>query len=149
MGPKGNNFASKIINLHSQKDFINIVSDQYGSPTSTNSLANIIWEIIIQEENFNKLKQGVNPILHWSDEGITSWYDLAIAIGDISLELGLIKKKAEIFPIKSSSYKNSWLRPRYSKLDCEYTKQTFGLKGVYWRESLSNMLKIKLNDNSI
>ncbi len=145
IGSTGQNFASKIISLHSKKDKIKIVSDQIGSSTTTYSLCKVIWEIIKKEENEKKLKEGVNPIIHWSDDGIASWYDLAIAISDISFELGLIDQKVFIEPIKSISYANSSIRPIFSKLDCEYTKETFGVKGVYWRESLHNLLKMKLN----
>ena len=78
---------------------------------------------IIKQEN--KLTEGINPIFHWCDDGIASWYDLAIAISEISLGIGLINKKALIEPINSISYSNSLIRPRFSKLDCDYTKKTF------------------------
>ena len=142
IGSVGENFASKIIDLHSKEDKIKVISDQIGSSTTTYSLSKVIWEIIKQE---NKLNEGINPIFHWSDDGIASWYDLAVAISEFSLELGLINKKAVIEPIKSNYYSNSSIRPRFSKLDCDYTKKTFRLKGVYWRDSLYELLNMKLN----
>ena len=106
IGSVRENFASKILDLHSKEDKIKIISDQIGSSTTTYSLSKVIWEIIKQE---NKLNEGINPIFHWSDDGIASWYDLAVAISEFSLELGLINKKVVIEPIKSDFYSNSSL----------------------------------------
>ena len=115
MGEKGRNFASNIINLLSKKDEINVVSDQLGSPTTTKSLANIIWEIILKDEVIKKYNLNKYPIYHWSDAGITSWHGLALEIYSIGLKIGLIEKNKIINPIKSIDYETNAKRP-YSQL---------------------------------
>ena len=143
-GDVGDNFVSKLLRLHSNKEEINMVSDQIGSPTTTFSLSKIIWEIIKKDQTQKNLFDRENRILHWSDQGIASWYDLAIAIGEIGLRLGIISRNAEIIPILSSELNNSFIRPRYSKLNCEYTKYKLNVKGIHWRDSLNELLKNRL-----
>ena len=77
-GPFGNNFAKTMLNLHQEKEFINVVNDQIGSPTSTISLANICWEII-KKSKFEKLPE----IMHWCDGGSTNWFEVAKEVGKL------------------------------------------------------------------
>ena len=81
------------------------------------------------------------PILHWCDNGIASWYDVAIAIGEISSKNGLINFPAFINPIKSENYPSKAKRPSFSLLDCTSSRDFLDLKGEYWRKSLEITIK--------
>ena len=94
-------------------------------------------------------KNNKDGFLHWSDEGQTSWFEFAKTIRDLSQEIGLLDKKIELIPIKSSAYKTTAKRPFYSVLDCENTKNIFNISGVFWKKNLKDILqKILLNRNS-
>ena len=136
MGTVSKNFLLKMIKLHQTNEEINVVSDQISCPTSTKTLAEACWTLIkiILEGNIDKEK--FMPILHWCDSGVASWYDIAVAIGEISAKKGLINFPAFINPIKSENYPTKAKRPRFSLLDCTSSREFLGLKGQYWRKSL-------------
>lgn len=135
VGPIGKNFIITMLKLHSEKDLINVVSDQFGAPTFTKDLANVCWDII-------KLKNSKESsrILHWSDSGVASWYDLAEATGEIGIELGILKKRAEVIPIKTKEYPTPAKRPRYSLLDTKETSKLIGRIPNHWRDNLKKLL---------
>ncbi len=135
ISPRGRNFVLTMLKLHSEKDNINVVSDQIGSPTSAADLAKVCWKIIEL-----KKKEKLPHILHWSDSGVTSWYDIAIAVGDIAKDLKIIEKKAVVNPISTYEYPTPAKRPRYSILDTSKTSKLLHLKPNYWRENLRNIL---------
>lgn len=136
MGPVGRNFALTMLNLHNQKNEIQVVSDQVGCPTSTESLANACWQLI-DKENINK---SIPNILHWSDAGAASWYDVAIAIGEIGKQIGLIDNPAKVLPIKTSEYPTAAQRPSYSLLNCLDSAKILDLERKHWRASLTQLL---------
>ena len=135
IGPIGKNFVTTMLKLHSEKDLINVVSDQISAPTFTKDLANICWDII----NLKKSEESTQ-ILHWSDSGVASWYDIAEAIGEIGLELGILKKKAEVIPIKTKQYPSPAKRPKYSLLDTQKTSELVGRIPNHWRNNLKKLL---------
>ena len=131
MGPNNNNFLVKMLNLHQSKNSINVVFDQISSPTSTLSLADVCWRIIkLDMHDHQKIKY---PILHWSDSGIASWYDIAFYIGEIGYELGLITKKAAIIPIISEQYPTKAKRPKFSVLNCQMTRSLLDMPNIHWQ----------------
>jgi len=147
MGPEGNNFASKMINLHLNKNEINIVSDQIGSPTSSVNLARACWQTIRESEMSNLNKKN-NPILHWTNNGIASWYDVAFAVGDICKRIGILNKTAVINPIKSIDYPTNAQRPNFSVLDTYSTKLNLKISPNHWLYDLEKDLqKIKDTNN--
>ena len=136
MSNYGNNFAKKILKLHQKKEILNVVSDQIGSPTSALNLANICWQIIMKHNSLSS-DIGMNvPILHYSDSGIASWYDVAIAVGEIGIETGLLKKMAEVNPVKSDTYISKAKRPSFSVLDSNKIKKLLKTKSIHWRKSM-------------
>ena len=141
MGSIGKNFLLTMIKLHQSKKEINVVSDQISCPTSTKTLAEACWKIIKLKLERNICKDNFMPILHWCDNGIASWYDIAIAIGEISAKNGLLNSPAFINPIKSENYPTKAKRPRFSLLDCNSSRDFLGLKGEYWRKSLEVSIK--------
>ena len=150
MGPVGRNFLLTILNLHLQKDQIEVVQDQIGSPTSTSSLSEVCWKII-RLKNFKLIfNQNKNRILHWHDNGETNWYEIALIISKLSKELGLIKNNAKIIPIKTSQYPSLVKRPYYSVLDCNSTKKLLNYDGKDWKLCLREILEeIHLDSNNL
>ena len=144
ISPIGKNFVLTMLNLHSKKDHINVVCDQIGSPSSSFDLAKVCWKIIEYGD-----KKSLPHILHWSDAGIASWYDIAVAIGDIAKELNIIKRKAIVNPISTNEYPTPAKRPKYSKLDTTETFKLLKLKPNHWRENLKNILIEYKNINLI
>ena len=136
MGTVSKNFLLTMIKLHQTKKEINVVSDQISCPTSTKTLAKACWKVIKLKLERNICKDNFMPILHWCDNGIASWYDIAIAIGEISTKNGLVDFPAFVNPIKSENYPTKAKRPRFSLLDCNSSRKFLDLKGEYWRKSL-------------
>ena len=133
---KRDNFLLKMLKFHSEQNTINVVSDQYGAPTSAKYLAKACWKLI----ELKKTKK-IPPILHWSDYGETSWYELALAIGEIAFDLGIIKKRARINPISSKEYPSKVNRPKYSVLNIQSSSKYLQLKPNHWRNNLGEILK--------
>jgi len=136
ISPYGKNFILTMLKLHEQRESINVVCDQIGAPTSAKHLAKVCWKII----NFKEIKK-LPQILHWSDSGVASWYDIAVAVGDIGLELGLIQKKANVYPIKTIDYPTPARRPKYSLLDTFETSNFLKMDPNHWRLNLIEILK--------
>lgn len=128
----GNNFVKTILRLSKEKESLNVVYDQVGTPTYAGDLALVIK--MIAESDFRH-KQGV---YHFSNEGAISWYDFAQAIVELS------ESKCEINACSSDDFGDSVSRPNYSVLDKAKMKQTLGLSIPYWKDSLKVCLS-KLN----
>lgn len=135
ISPHGRNFVLTMLKLHSERESIDVVSDQIGVPTNAKTLAKACWRILELKE-----KNNLPFILHWSDAGVASWYDLAIAIGEIGLEIGLLKKQAKVNPIKTSQYPTPATRPKYSVLDTSSSSKLLDLQPTHWRVNLKNIL---------
>ncbi len=141
MGTVSKNFLLTMIKLHQTKKEINVVSDQISCPTSTTTLAQACWKAINLIMGTNYYNSNQMPILHWCDNGVASWYDIAVAIGEISTKNGLIKSPSIVNPIKSEKYPTKAKRPNFSLLDCTTSKEFLDLKGEYWRNSLEIAIK--------
>ena len=131
-----NNFVLTMLRLHKEKEEIKVVSDQYGSPTSCTSLSSACWEIVDFICRNKNTSNSIKPLLHFSNLGIASWYDLSVAVGEIALELGLLKKKAKVIPIYSKDYITKVKRPKFSVLDTSLIYSKMNLPFLNWRESL-------------
>ena len=139
MGLSEDNFAIKILKLLEERETLSVVIDQIGCPTTTISLANVCWKAI-GKYSFDK-NNHFPKILHWSDAGVASWYDVAVAIKEIGLELGFLKNPAEIIPIKSDLYKSSAIRPKFSLLDSQETHDLLEIPYCHWRKQLYEIFK--------
>lgn len=136
----GNNFIIKMLDLFSKEKEISIVSDQIGSPTSTSSLVEAVWRIIELDESLKNNRKNLNNIIHWTDQGIASWYDLALATLNIGKKIGLINKKVNLIPVNTSHYETKALRPLYSVLDCELSRFLLNLEQKHWEVNLNEIL---------
>jgi dTDP-4-dehydrorhamnose reductase len=123
----GNNFVKTMIKLGREKPELKIIADQVGTPTYAIDLAGAILHII---KNDNK----AYGIYHYSNEGVTSWYDFAMGIFDLS---GI---SIAVQPVRTSEYVTRAVRPTFSVMDKTKIKNTFGLKIPYWRESLKRCI---------
>lgn len=131
----GNNFLKTMQRLGKEKSSLGVVFDQIGTPTYARDLAKAIMEIISQWDE--KSKTG---IFHFSNEGVASWYDFAVAI----MELSHIKCK--INPIFTKEYPTPATRPKFSVLSKKKIKESFGLKIPYWRDSLKDCIALQKNE---
>jgi len=134
-GLNGNNFVSTILRLFKERDVVKVVEDQWGSPTYTVDLAGAILKIVEDDS----VSYG---IYHFTNEGMTNWYEFTRTIYKKTKRLGLIEsnKKIEIQPIKTEDYPTAARRPRYSVLSKEKIKREFGLKIREWDEALEDFL---------
>ena len=123
----GNNFVKTMIRLGHERQELGVIFDQIGTPTYARDLAFAI---------FIAIAQGVVPgVYHFSNEGVTSWYDFAKAIhrlADI--------RDCHVRPLHTSEYPTPAARPHFSVLDKSKIKQTFGLEIPYWEESLRDCI---------
>ena len=127
----GKNFCKTMLNLTAAKSNLSVVFDQCGTPTYAYDLAAAIFEIITERKY-----EGNTGIYHYSNEGVTSWYDFTQMIARISGHL-----ECDIQPCYSSEYPSPVKRPSYSVLDKKTFKDTFGIKVPYWVDSLETCIK--------
>jgi dTDP-4-dehydrorhamnose reductase len=120
----GNNFTKTMLKFGVERDQLKIISDQVGTPTYAIDLAGFIFDIIAS---------GIKEygIYHYSNEGVASWYDFAMAIFELSAT------EVNVLPIPTSEYPTKATRPSYSVLDKTKIKHTFGIEIPYWRDSLA------------
>lgn len=126
----GSNFMKTIVRLATERDSLNIVNDQIGTPTYAGDLAECILNLMPQIINL----KGVG-IFHYSNEGETSWYGFAKAIVEIK------KISCDIKPIPTKDYPLPATRPAYSVLSKEKIKSGFGIRIPKWEDSLQKCLK--------
>ncbi|WP_341902441.1 dTDP-4-dehydrorhamnose reductase [Sandarakinorhabdus limnophila] len=126
---QGNNFVRTMLRLMAERDEVRVVADQVGTPTHALSLARAIWAL-----------QGHSGVFHWTDAGITSWYDFAVAIQDEALRMGLLTRHVPIIPIATADYPTPARRPAWSVLDKGSSWAITG-PGRHWRHELIVCLK--------
>ena len=128
----GNNFVKTMIRLGKEKPSLGVIFDQVGTPTYARDLAVAIMTAI---------NKGVVPgIYHFSDEGVTSWYDFTKTIHRIA---GITT--CDVRPLHTSEYPTPAARPHFSVLDKTKIKQTYGIEIPYWEDSLRECVE-KLKD---
>lgn len=125
----GNNFVKTMLRLMKERDSLNVVSDQYGTPTYAADLAEVIMHICTANE-------APAGIYHYSNEGLINWYDFAVAIKDIAA------LTCSIHPIDTGGYPTPAKRPAYSVLDKSKIVETFGLQLKPWKESLEKCIDL-------
>lgn len=130
----GKNFCKTMLNLTATKPQLKVVFDQCGTPTYAWDLATAIVAA---------LKNPVEGVYHYSNEGVTSWYDFTKMIQQIALEVGYYDGEdlCDIQPCHSNEFPSPVTRPSYSVLDKTKIKETFGIKVPYWTDSLKTCIK--------
>ncbi len=128
----GKNFVLTMLRLMREKPQLSVVCDQIGSPTWATSIGRAIWALIDA--------RAAPGIYHWTDLGVASWYDFAVAIQDEALERGLLTRLVPVTPITSSQYPTRATRPAFSLLDTASTRSAIKMPGDHWRHNLRKML---------
>lgn len=129
----GNNFVKTMRRLGAERKSLNVVFDQIGTPTYAGDLAKAIVEILPQ------MKKGMKEIYHFSNEGVCSWYDFALAV------MAQSDLDCEVLPIESKDYPTPAHRPFYSVLNKAKIKHDFGIKINNWAISLAECVE-KMNN---
>jgi len=134
-GPVGKNFCLTMLKLHAIKaaagEALNVVADQVGCPTHTAGLAAACWQV---------LAKNIGGMQQWSDAGVASWYDFAVAIGEEAQALGILATAAKVNPISTAEYPTPAKRPAYSLMDCSASRKILELEPIHWRQGLKQVL---------
>ena len=126
------NFVKTMIDLMRKKSDLDIVNDQIGSPTSAHSLSRLLIKVIGHENFYG--------ILHWCDGASVSWFDFAMEIQRQAFNLGLLKTKIPLKPIKTEQYPTSAKRPKYSVLERNCSKELFNVATKNWKDELQEVI---------
>ena len=126
----GKNFVKTMLRLMSEKESISVVSDQVGCPTYANDLAEAIMKIISENE------KPMGGIYNYSNRGVISWYEFALAIKEIS------ESSCTVNPVSSSQYPTPAKRPNYSVLDTTKIQQVFNIEIPFWKDSLEKCIAL-------
>jgi dTDP-4-dehydrorhamnose reductase len=136
-GRHGHNFVKTILKLAGEKETIRVVSDQYGSPTCTDDLAQAIFIIA----GFLIRKAAVRwGTYHYCGRGVISWHEFAEAIVKSARPLCKVKT-IRVEPIKTADFSSQTARPLYSALDCSLIEKHFGITPKPWQNSLKRTVK--------
>ena len=132
-GVTGKNFVRTMLRLMSERGVVRVVADQIGTPTSAASVAQALWKFVENPQ--------VHGTYHWTDAGVASWYDFAVAIGEEARSIGLISRDVRVEPIITQEYPTPARRPAFSVLDTRSTTAAVGLIPVHWRINLRAVLE--------
>ena len=131
-GTAGDNFAKTMLRLGAERDALSVVADQVGTPTAARSLANALWRLTSSD---------TSGIHHYSDSGVASWYDFAVAIFEEAVAAGLLDHAPAVSPIPATEYPTPAERPKFSVLDTSDTDQRLGSPPLHWRVNLRQVIK--------
>jgi len=129
----GNNFVKTMLRLGKERDALNVIFDQIGTPTYAHDLAQAIMAIV-SSDTFKQANVN-SEIYHYSNEGVCSWYDFSKTIFELS------NINCDVSPIETKDYPTPATRPHYSLLNKAKIKHEFNLSIPYWKESLKQCLK--------
>lgn len=128
----GNNFVKTMLRLMRERKEIRVVCDQVGTPTHAGGLAEVIRRMA--------LDASVAGVFHWTDAGVASWYDFAVAIYEEGCALGMLPAGVNVLPIPSVEYPTPARRPSFSVLDKAESYRRFQMPATHWRVHLREVL---------
>jgi len=129
----GRNFLNTMLRMMRDGKPLRVVADQIGTPTAAHSIAAVLWGFAGRPD--------LAGVWHWSDAGVASWYDFAVAIGEEARSLGMLSNGPSVSAIASAEYPMPARRPPFSVLDKCATIEALKLDPVYWRVNLRQVLK--------
>lgn len=129
--PWGNNFVKTMLRLTGEREQLNVVFDQVGTPTNAEDLANLLVGILMKRQYAQR-----EGIYHYSNEGVCSWFDFAIEIARLSGHTA-----CKIAPCHSDEFPSKVKRPAFSVLDKTKVKRDFGVEIPHWRASLERCIR--------
>jgi dTDP-4-dehydrorhamnose reductase len=124
----GRNFVTTMVRLMRERGAVSVVADQVGTPTSAASLAAVLWRAVATPS--------LNGVQHYTDAGVASWYDFAVAIAEEGYAAGLFTLPVTVSPLATAEYPTPATRPAYSVLDSRHLRAALGLVAVHWRAAL-------------
>jgi dTDP-4-dehydrorhamnose reductase len=128
----GRNFVLTMLRLMREREQVSVVCDQIGAPTWAGGIGAAIWSLIETS--------APGGVYHWTDLGVASWYDFAVAIQDEALARDLLSRAVPITPILSAAYPTRARRPAFSVLDTGSTRAIIKAPARHWRHNLRMML---------
>ncbi|OKH20402.1 dTDP-4-dehydrorhamnose reductase [Hydrococcus rivularis NIES-593] len=132
------NFVKTMLRLGKEREEIRVVADQVGSPTWALDIAQAIAKLVLSSD---KMSEATRGIYHFTNSGVASWYDFAIAIFEEARQLGFPLKIRQVVPITTAEYPMPAKRPAYSVLSSQKISAILGSHPPYWRDSLRQMLE--------
>ena len=129
---RGRNFLQTMLRAMRERQEVRVVCDQVGTPTAARPLAEVLWALAAMPE--------VRGTLHWTDAGVASWFDFAVAIQEEALALGLLPRAVPVRPIRTGEYPAAARRPSYSVLDTTDSWTSLGRTPSHWRVRLRETL---------
>jgi dTDP-4-dehydrorhamnose reductase len=132
-GARGRNFVLGMLKRMASGEPVGVVADQIGTPTWAVTLADALWRMAGIPE--------LRGVHHWTDAGVASWYDFAVAIQEEALAVGLLREPVTIRPLRTGEYPAAAPRPAYSVLDKSSTWRALGGPAPHWRSNLRRMLQ--------
>jgi dTDP-4-dehydrorhamnose reductase len=128
----GRNFALTMLRLMREREEVRVVSDQIGTPTWASGIGHALWGFIEA--------RATPGIYHWTDLGVASWYDFAVAIQEEALARGLLSRAVPVIPISTAAYPTPARRPAFSVLNTDSTRSAIAYPARHWRHNLRMML---------
>ena len=129
----GANFVRTMLRLMAEREEVSVVMDQIGTPTWTRSLADLVWAVCGHPD--------LHGTYHWTDAGVASWYDFAIAIQEEATALAILNSPCKVLPVTTADFPTAARRPSFSVLDTTAIRHDLGLAGIHWRRRLRTMLE--------
>jgi dTDP-4-dehydrorhamnose reductase len=129
---QGRNFVHTMLRLLKEQGAVRVVADQIGAPTAAGSIAEILWKITTTPE--------LAGIHHFTDAGVASWYDFAVAIAREGARLGMLPGNVTVTPITTADHPTAARRPSYSVLDVGSLAE-LAIPAVHWRVRLREVLE--------
>jgi dTDP-4-dehydrorhamnose reductase len=130
---QGRNFLLTMLRLMRERGVVRVVRDQIGTPTAAASLADVLWLFAQRPE--------LSGIFHWTDSGVASRYDFAVAIAEDAAACGVLQPGISVQPIVTEEHPTAALRPPYSVLDTRATRDALGVNALHWRARLRDVLQ--------
>ena len=127
----GNNFVNTMRRLLAEREELTVVCDQVGAPTWADNLARVLWSFAARP---------AAGVFHYTDAGVASWYDFAIAVAEEGEAAGVLAPRANVLPVDTSAFPRPAPRPAFSVLDCRSTHAHTGIAPEHWRRALRRML---------
>jgi dTDP-4-dehydrorhamnose reductase len=129
--PHGGNFLKTMLRLMAAQGEVRVVADQIGTPTSATTLAAALWGLSVK---------GATGIHHFTDAGVASWYDFAVAIGEDAHAAGLLPEPPKVTPIATDDYPTPAARPAFSVLDKTSAWRILGRPSDHWRRPMRDVI---------
>ncbi len=127
----GSNFVKTMLRIMRATGSVRVVADQIGTPTAARAVADAIWALTARPQ--------VSGVHHWTDAGVASWYDFAVAVAEEAAQLRLVSPSVTVTPIPTSQYPTPALRPKFSVLDTSSLAE-IRTNAIHWRMRLRGVL---------